>query len=424
MNQGETLLVGCRVLDLTDEKGLLCGKVLGDFGADVIKIERPGGDSSRNTGPFYRDMVDPEKSLFWFATNTSKRGITLDVETSQGRELFKRLVVTADVVVESFEPGYMDDIGLGFAELRKVKPDMIMTSITPYGQTGPYAHHQATDLIGSAMGGLARILGDLGRPPVRMGYVPQSYFQAGLHGALGSMMAYYHRELSGVGQHVDVSMQDAVILTLMNTVEIREILGVNLVGLGQFFVSVRPEPLGVLFTRTIVPCKDGYVTLMFGGGAFGGVVESSRALVNWANEEGKALELKDYDFATQWDNSKMTQEESEHMTGFIHEFVKTKTKAELYEAAVEKGILLAPCNTVEDLASNAQLEARGFWEQVEHPELGEKVTYPGAPLKLEETPWRIGRRAPLIGEHNEEVYAGEMGLSGEQMAILKANGVI
>jgi crotonobetainyl-CoA:carnitine CoA-transferase CaiB-like acyl-CoA transferase len=252
---------------------------------------------------------------------------------------------------------------------------------------------------------------------------PQSYLHAGLQGALGSMMAYYHRELTGVGQHVDVSMQEAVELTLMNAVEIYEILGANLVGLGQFFVSVRPQA-GPLFTRTVVPCQDGYVTLMFGGGAFAGSSQSSRALVDWANSEGYALELKDFDFATMWDNATLTQEESDTRNAPIARFLMTKTKAELYEGAVQRGILLAPCATFEDVLVNAQLEARGFWEMVQHPELGQALKYPGAPLKMKETPWRISRRAPLIGEHNEEVYAGELGLSGEEMARLKSNGVI
>ena len=162
MTENNTLLGSCRVLDLADEKGLFCGKVLGDFGADVIKIERPGGDPARNIGPFYKDIADSEKSLFWFATNTSKRGITLDIGTPDGKELFRRLVKTADIVVESFEPDYMDYVGLGYSDLKKVKSDIIVTSITPFGQTGPYAYYQATDLIGAAMGGMARILGDLG----------------------------------------------------------------------------------------------------------------------------------------------------------------------------------------------------------------------------------------------------------------------
>ena len=423
MTEHDTLLGGYRVLDLTDEKGHLCGKVLGDFGADVIKVEKPGGDPSRSIGPFYKDIPDLEKSLSWFATNTSKRGITLDIETLDGKEIFKRLVETADFVVESFEPGYLDDLGLGYAELEKIKPDIIVTSITPFGQTGPYAHYQATDLIGAAAGGLARILGDLGRPPVRMSCDPQAYFQAGLHGALGSIVAHYHRELTGEGQHVDVSMQQAVVLGLMTAVEIYEMMKVNVIGMGQFFVSVRPAPLGPLFTRLIVPCKDGHVVCMFGGGAFVGTAQSSTALVEWANEEGMAMEFKDVDLS-QWDVSTMTQEENDHRLAIIGDFLKTRTKAELYEESVKRGIMLAPCNTIADISDSAQLEARGFWEKVEHPELGETITYPGAPLKIKETPWRIQRRAPLIGEHNQEVYGKGLGLSREQMILLKARDVI
>jgi crotonobetainyl-CoA:carnitine CoA-transferase CaiB-like acyl-CoA transferase len=423
MTEEKTLLNGCRILDLTDEKGHFCGKVLGDYGADVIKVEKPGGDPSRDLGPFYENGDDPEKSLSWFSGNTSKRGITLDIESPEGKKIFKRLVETADLVIESFMPGYMDGLGLSFSDLRNVKPDIIMTSITPFGQTGPYAHYQATDLIGVSMGGLTRLLGDLGRPPVRMSCDPQAYLHGGLQGATGSMMAYYHRELTGEGQHVDVSMQASVILALMHAPEIQEMMKVNVIGMGQSFISVRPEPHGILFTRLILPCKDGYVFCTFGGGAFAGQVKSSIALVEWANEEGMLLEFKDYDF-TQWDTATMTQEEQDRMYAIVGEFLKTKTKADLYEKAVKHSIMLAPCNNIEDITRNAQLEAREFWETVEHPELGKTITYPGAPLKMAETPWRISRRAPLIGEHNEEVFLEELGLLREHLANLKANNVI
>jgi len=146
--------------------------------------------------------------------------------------------------------------------------------------------------------------------------------------------------------------------------------------------------------------------------------------VEWANEEGMAMELKDFDFPTQWDNSTITQQESDSYNAVIDAFLMTKTKAELYEEAAKRGILLAPCNSMKDVSKNAQLEARGFWETVEHLELGDTIRYPGAPLKMKETPWRIHRRAPLIGEHNEEVYEKELGLSKGKMAILKANGII
>lgn len=423
MTGNQSLLEGMRVLDLADEKGLFCGKVLGDFGADVIKIERPGGDAARNIGPFYHDEPDPERSLFWFATNTSKRGVTLDLEAPAGRDLFKRLVETADVVVESFQPGHLDSIGLGYGDLVGVRPDIILTSITPFGQSGPYAHYQATDLIASAMGGLVRILGDLGRPPVRLGPDPQAYLQAGLQGALGSVTAYYHREMTGQGQQVDVSMQDAVELTLMNAVEIYDLLKANYVGLGQYFVTMRPD-LGPLFSRCIRPCQDGYVVLFFGGGAFAGGSASSRAAVEWANTEGYALELADFDFATMWDASSITQEVSDSRNAGINAFLATKTKAGLYEVAVERAVQMAPCNSIEDVLNSPQLGARGYWETVEHPELGDSLTYPGAPVRIKEAPWKIGRRPPLPGEHNREIYEGELGLRPVEMALLKANGVI
>jgi len=163
----EQLLGSYRVLDLSDEKGMFCGKFLGDFGADVIKIEPPGGSPARNIGPFYHDIPDPEKSLFWFAYNSSKRGITLNIETSDGQEIFKRLVKTADFIVETFTPGYMESLGLGYDTMNRINPRIIVCSITPFGQTGPYKDYKSSDLIALATGGLLYICGDPERPPVR-----------------------------------------------------------------------------------------------------------------------------------------------------------------------------------------------------------------------------------------------------------------
>lgn len=415
------LLAGCRVLDLTTEIALLAGKVLGDYGADVIKIEKPGGDAARNIGPFYHDEADPEKSLFWFATNTSKRGITLNIESREGNELFKRLVKTADIVIESFDPGYMTRLGLAYWDLKQIKPDIILTSITPFGQKGPYAHYRATDLIGSSTGGLVRILGELGSAPVRMSCDPQAYFHAGLQGALGSAMAYYDQQMTGEGQHVDVSMQDAVALTLMNTVEFAEFLKVDMRGTGQVFLSPRKD--GFVTGRTIFRCKDGYAYVAIGGGAFLGMAQASREFVKWVNSEGKSMELKDVDW-TQWDMSKLTQEDNDWKDRQIAEFVETKTKDELMEAAVQKGIMMAPCNSIENLTNSPHLKERGFWEKVDHPELAQAITYPGAPVKMDTGCWGIRRRAPMIGEHNSEVFGDELGLSREELGLLKASGTL
>ncbi len=421
MSQNEGLLTGFRVLDLTDEKGDFCGKVLGDFGADVIKVEPPGGSCARNIGPFYQDFPHPERSLSWFATNTSKRGITLDLGQPAGREIFERLARTAHFVVESCRPGYMQGLGLGYAELEAIKPDIILTSITPFGQTGPYSGYQATDLVGLAMGGLMSILGEHNRP-ARISSGPQAYLQAGLQAAMASVMAHYHRQVSGEGQHVDVSMQEAVVLTVPIVAETYEFMKVNIFGTGPFYFTARPQPPGPLFIKYLLPCKDGHVLLMASGG-HPGYVRSTRAIIAWANEEGLCHDILDIDLPN-WNVMTVPQETMDRMARSLTQFLMTKTKAELFRGALERGIWMAPCNTTADISRDAHLEARGFWEKVDHPELGRELTYAGAPLKMSSDAWRIRCRAPLIGEHNTEIYGGELGLATEELAILKSQNVI
>jgi len=416
------LLSGYRVLDLTDEKGLLCGKVLGDLGADVIKVERPGGDPARNAGPFYKDRPDPEKSLFWFYTNLNKRGITLNLETPDGRDIFKRLVKTAHFVIESSEPGYMARLGLGYPGLEKVNPAIIMTSITPFGQTGPYAHYKATDIVVTAMGGLVRTLGDPGRPPVRISQ-PQAFFFGGIQGAVGSLMAHYWRQSTGEGQQVDVSCQDAIILALMVFTQNWDILRFNYKGQGGYLVQARPAPLGPLRRQHIWACKDGFVAGYVQGGAQEGMVMSSRALTEWANSLGHALELKDYDW-TRLDLGTVPQAELSGVHDTLQTFLLTRTKAEIMDEAVKRAILMASVTDAGDIVDSPQLKARDFFAQVRHPELGESITYPGLPAKVSGMPYRVQRRAPFIGEHNDEVYIGELGFSREELAQLKASRVV
>ena len=180
----DSLLAPYRALDLTDEKGLICGKVLADMGADVIKVEKPGGDPARRIGPFYHDDPDPEKSRSWFAFNANKRGITLDIETADGKEIFNRLVKTADLVIESFDPGYMESLGLGYPDLEKINPLIILVSITPFGQSGPYVDqgYKVNDMIAWALGGTLYITGDPDRPPNQVTF-PQAYLHGGMEGA-------------------------------------------------------------------------------------------------------------------------------------------------------------------------------------------------------------------------------------------------
>lgn len=418
----DAFLSSHRVLDLTEDGCMLCGKILGDLGADVIKIEPPGGSPTRNTGPFYHDIPDPEKSLTWFFLGLHKRGITLNLETADGREIFRKLVRTADFVVESFKPGYMKNLGLGYQDLVKIKPDIIMTSITPFGQTGPYAHYEVTDIVGVALSGMMWFYGEADRAPVRIP-APQFYLQGGLQAATGSMVAHYHREMTGEGQYVDQSCQQAIILTLMVSAEYWDLNQFNVRGQGPGGLIPRPAPQPPIRGRSIYRCKDGHVIAMFGGGAQAGVVASTKALLEWANQEGYMLELKDHDWSATSAQT-VTQEDIDLRTRLLEEFLMTKTKAECIERAAEHAILLIPANNARDILESPQLAYREFFQPVEHPELGEVITYPGFPIIIDGARPDIQRRAPLIGEHNEEVYEKELGISREQLVILKNRQVI
>ena len=417
----EAVLSGYSILDLTDDKGHYCGKVLADLGADVIKIEPPGGDPSRNIGPFYKDTPDPEKSLSWWAYNTSKRGITLNLESDQGKDIFRRLVKNADAVVESSPPGYMDGLGLGYTALSEINPDIVVTSITPFGQTGPYKDWKADDLVGWAMAGQAYVTGDDDRPPCQISF-PHGYLVAGSHAASGTLAALYYRECSGEGQHVDVSMQEAVLWTTLILVQFWDIMKINLFRAGS------RRSMGTALFRLAFPCKDGHVGFLVAGGQLASI--TMPPLIKWMAEEGMlgAFEDKKDWEARDWiekvDAMALTQETVDAWENSLLNFFATKTKTEIYEKAREKSMIIYPVSTTKDLAENVQLKTRDFYVGVEHPELGETITYMGSPYKMTVDSWSIRRRAPLIGEHNKEIYDGELGLSQADMRLLKEAGVI
>lgn len=428
MSSQETLLGDIRVLDLSDEKGVYCTKLLADLGADVIRIEPPGGHPMRKMGPFVRDEAHPEKSLHWFHFNTSKRGITLDLKNSDGKELFRRLANTADVIVETYRPGYLDRLGLGYEKLKENNPRLIMTSITPFGQTGPYRYFEGSDLIAQAMGGLMYPAGFPDAPPYRIG-ARQSDHCASIQAAVGTMVALYARELTGEGQRVDVSCQEAglqALETAMQHYDMRQEIKTRI---------GRDAP--VVPGIGLYESSDGhifaYVVPGFGAGW--------DVIVNWMDEEGKAGDLKDPKWQEMWDlitNFKALIALVEdpprlieklalmaHISGLFAEFLKVKTKQQIFEEAAERRIMLCPIQNAKDLLESPQLEALGFFVDVEHPELNMTIKYPGAPCyHISETPWRISRRAPLLGEHNGEIYGGELGLTQAQIATLKSVGAI
>jgi len=419
--KNEGLLSNYRILDLTDYKGIYCAKVLADLGADVIKIEKPGGDATRNIGPFYKDIPHPEKSIFWWAYNTSKRGITLNIETADGKEIFRRLVKNADAVVESFSPGYLDRLGLGYAALCELNPGIIMTSISPFGQTGPYKDWKADDLVGWSMAGQAYVTGDDDRPPCQVSF-PHCYLVAGAHAASATLAALYYRELSGEGQRVDVSMQESVLWTTLQLVQFWDMMKINLFRAGS------KRSMGTALFRLAFPCKDGHVGFLIAGGQLASI--SMPPLIKWMAEEGMLGAFEDKkdwgpkDWTQKVDAMALTQEIVDAWEDSLIKFFANKTKAEIYEKAREKSMIIYPVSTTKDLAENAQLKDRNFYVEVEHPELGEVITYLGSPYKMTEAPWRISRRAPLIGEHNQEIYEEELGLSKDEMRLLKEAGII
>jgi crotonobetainyl-CoA:carnitine CoA-transferase CaiB-like acyl-CoA transferase len=416
----DAMLSPYRVLDLTDEKGLFCGKLLGDLGADVIKIERPGGDPARNIGPFYHDEVDPEKSLFWFAFNTSKRGITLDIKTADGQEIFKKLVEDADFVIESFPPGYMDELGLGYSALEKINPRVIMVSITPFGQTGPHKDYKAPDIVAWAMGGHMYPCGSPDHPPVRISHHSQAYIHAATEAVVGAMMALYYREMTGEGQQVDVSIQESLAQSTYTNTSTWDMVRVNRQREGGLNVSRAGVDTGIRLKR-VWPCKDGYVMWFFLGGARW---RRNPPLVEWMNSEGMATDfLKKFDWeAFGWGET--TQEIIDRLEEPAAKFFLRHTRAELWEGAVKHRVMVYPVATTDDIVQSIQLADRGFWVELEHPELGTTITYPGAFTKTSEAPPKISRCAPLIGEHNQQIYAKESGFSGEEILTLQQAKVI
>ena len=407
-----------RVLDLADEKGAFCARILADLGAEVIKIERPTGAPERNRGPFHHDMPHPERSLHWFIFNANKKGITLNIETTDGREILRKLARGADFVVESFPIGYLDRLGLSYTELSAINPRLILVSITPFGQAGPYSHYKGCDIVYMALGGLMVLSGDPDRAPLRIS-VEQSYFQAGAQAAAGALIAHHCRRLLGRGQHVDVSIHEAVACASQFHWGDWPMRGLA----QEYAASLKREgnqvSRGRVKPRMIWPTEDGYVSWRIFVAAQG---RRTRALTDWIEEEG-ITELENVHWEA-LDFNDLTQEQLEAWEGAIGKFFLSKTNAELHQGAVERGIILYPVNTTKDLAHNPQLEARGFWTEVDHPELGTQLTYPSAAFKSSEYYCGIRHRAPLIGEHNQEIYRKELGLAAEQLRVLKEAGVI
>lgn len=414
----EELLSPYRVLDIADEKGMLSGRLLADMGADVIKVEPPGGDPARRSGPFYRDIPDSEKSLSWFFFNANKRGITLSLEIGDGREVFRGLIKRVDILIESFDPGRMESLGLGYEELSKLNPRLIMTRISPFGQKGPKAHYKTTELTRWASGGAMYCTGDPDRAPVWVS-LPQARLHAALEAAFVSLVALYHQVNTGEGQEVDVSMQACAIDTTLETPERWVINKTNFrrSGFEDYYTGVM-QRMGLL-------SKNGFVAIYLRGGGLLASAEHLGRLREWMKEEGEVPDwFMGLDFVRDYESAVLTQELVDRVEGTIESFLKTKTKAELFERAIKDKLIIAPVQDPRDIWDDAQLRARDFWVWLEHKALLDKIPYAGAFALCSQTPLKLKHPAPRIGEHNEEIYVGEMNMSKERLVFLKQIGAI
>ena len=410
-------LHGVRVLDLTTELGHFAGKLLGDLGADVVKVEPPAGDPVRRRGPFWGHAADPERSLPWLAYNTSKRGITLDVTTARGRDLFLDLAAHADVVVESDPPGTLAARGLGWPALAARNSRLVLASLTPWGQTGPYAGWRGSDLTAVAASGNLHGTGDPDRAPVRCS-MPVAHYHASIETALAITFALLGRERTGVGQQIDVAMQAAMVMPNMATGSMFKMNGNRGQRAGAFFRQ------GKSVQREIWPCKDGFVSFALRGGP--ARIPGLVAMVKLMDEHGMAsAALTAIDWKA-YNHNLLTQAEVDALSAEFGAFFASKTMTELFAAAVERNLMLAPANTAREIDASEQLAAREFFTVVENPGRG-AVRYPGAFARTTRagagtTPVGIRRPAPRVGEHTAEVLA-EIGVTGAMLVELRAAGV-
>ncbi len=395
---------GVRVLEYAAMvSGPYCGKLLADMGADIVKIEEPpAGDPARRRGPFPGDQPHPERSGLFMYLNTSKRAVTLDPDRDSGRDVLERLIRWADVLIDNHHPGRLESLGLGWDALTAMNPSLILTSVTPYGRTGPRSGHRGSDITSYHAGGLGNLLPtrseDVNRAPVKAGGYPAGY-HAGLTAALATAAALVGRQATGRGSLIDVSEQEAILAMvrtgLASTLYHR---------MSWSRVPERPPAQGRM------PCKDGYVIVgAFEDHHWRGLVELM-GNPEWVSDPA-------------WDSRKYRTHHIMEIAPLLDEWMRQQGKDDIHHRGAAKGFAIGPVNTAEDVMKYQQYGARGYFVEVEHPEAG-RYRYAGWPYQMSATPPAVQRPAPLLGQHNEEVYRGALGYSREEFGRLREEGVI
>jgi crotonobetainyl-CoA:carnitine CoA-transferase CaiB-like acyl-CoA transferase len=381
-------LSGCCVLDLADEKGMLCTKILSDMGAEVICIEKPGISNSRNNADYCY-------------LNTGKRSISLNLEKKTGQNLLRRLVKTVDVLVETEAPGYLASLGLGYKDLSEINTGLVMAAITHFGQNGPYWNYKSYDLVVGALGGWMSVCGEP-RAPLKL-FGNQAYHTASLFAANGILLALWHRRTTGRGQYIDISVMECAAATLDHVLVRSFYEGV---------VSKRQGSRHWNNTFRIFPCRDGYILLSLN--------QQWETLIEWLMSEGMAEDLAD----KKWRNEEERVGGIDHVIEVLERWTLSHNVGEL----VEKGQLMhfpwAKVTSISELLKGPQLIERNYFTEIEHPESGRKCKTAGVPVKMSGSPWRAGGKVPEAGEHNLEIYHGLLGLSEREIKALIKTGVI
>ena len=396
-------LEGLRVLDLSGGvAGGYCTKLFGCLGAEVIKVEDPaGGDISRRMGPFLDYIPDPETSATYLYLNTNKKSITLNLRTTSGVETLKTLIPSADVVVETYMPGTMEERGIGYEALEEINPGVVLASVTYFGQTGPYRDYKGNSMVGFALTGQMHMTGEADQAPlVGAGFQPE--YTAGIHAFDAALAALYWRDSSGKGQHVDVSAMEAMAyyhefaITTWTHIQAKNIRTGNDYPVGG-------HPL------TIYPCKDGWVSI-------------SSVMPHHSENLFLMMERADLIDDPRFSNAEARFDHKKEYDEALAEWLSQRTMDEVVEAGQSLRIPVTYVPTYDRLFKDAQLNARDYWVALEHPLAGRQL-YAGAPFKMNETPWQV-TRAPLLGEHNEDIYCGDIGLSKEEMVRLRERNII
>lgn len=405
----EKALDGIRIIEFTDFTGAYCGRLLADLGAEVIKVEPPDGGHQRHTPPFYSRLPEPDNSIAFWVHNTSKKSVVIDLESADGQAEAKRLVLSADAVIEDNPVGWMAARGLSYQTLRAAKPSLVYVSVTGFGQTGPHAGWAYTDIVGQAMGGIMTLAGDPADPPNQL-YGSQSDVSASIQAAQGAMLALLHAEATGEGQLVDVSAQESLSMSQETAMMYwdfqqhnrtrtggKSIIGMELPGLGSY------------------KTKDGYIYCMVLAPAGAEFPE----LVAWMHEHGLAGPLTEEPYATLVANLNMRflsqlmvnpesaaalPQQMAVIESHLQAFFASLPAVEIYEEGQKRRLLIGLVSTPKDIAENNQLRARDWFRVFDFGD-GNTVEFPGAPYRLSETPVEF-TRPPFLGEHTDAVLAG------------------